>query len=530
MAILIIAWLALFAGINTIPVEEHEAFVLQTAREMNHTGDWVLPYFNQEPRLKKPPLNYWLTLGVARLSGSDFEPWTGRLCSMLAGLAVVLLTACVGGKLYGVRAGFLAAMLLLGTRGFCDFSNHARPDFLYAVLCVLQLYTWIGSWRAADGTLLQRGMAAMGWVMVGLATLAKGPQMPALFLLGFLLFLLCGDERRRTLKILRPFSGLVILMAVTLPWWLLLQQRLRMADIDLRQTQLSGSLLQTLSGWKEIFSFYYAIELLRLLLPVSLLIPLLVFRNRRKREIPTGVDRLLLYVGAVTLAVFTVAGHYRLHYMLPLMPPCILLLAGWISRTAGRSVNGVIWSGLIGVGGIALAACAGLVIWQHQYATILWLTGTGVALFYLLQMEMRTPMWVEHPLSAQLAVVSLLTVLLMAGFNALPLRHKVQEQDRDFALSIAREVNPGDYLAAWRRFPDILPYYVSNRVIFLNDLENLKASFEQKREGQDVYLVVPATGMPAVKGVFEVETLTVMESRQKPGRTLIFLKILSALP
>ena len=161
----------------------------------------------------------------------------------------------------------------------------------------------------------------------------KGPQVPAVFLLGFLLFLLCGVDRNRTLKVLRPFSGLLILLALCLPWWLLLQERIRMLGVNIGETQLSGSLLKTMSDWKEILSFYYVSRLLLLLLPASLLVPLLLFLNRKRFGSPDDSDRLLLYAGSTILAVFTVAGHYRPHYMLPLMPLAALLLAASADRT-----------------------------------------------------------------------------------------------------------------------------------------------------------------------------------------------------
>ena len=67
LTIFLIAWLSLFAGINTIPIESHESYVLQTAREMGMNNDWVLPDFSGEPRLNKPPLNYWLTKALHTL-------------------------------------------------------------------------------------------------------------------------------------------------------------------------------------------------------------------------------------------------------------------------------------------------------------------------------------------------------------------------------------------------------------------------------------------------------------------------------
>ena len=530
LAILTIAWLSLFAGINSIPVEDHEAFVLQTAREMNASGDWVLPYFNQVPRLNKPPLNYWITLGISRLAGTDIEPWTGRSCSMLAGLILLLLTAYTGEKLYGSRAGFLAALLLLSTQGFAGFSHNARPDFLYSALCVLQLFAWIGAWRAADGTSRQRGLAALGWVLAGFATLTKGPQIQAVFLLGFLLFLLCSPERRRTLKVLRPFSGLVILVAIALPWWLLLQQRLKTAGIDIHETQLSGSLLQTMSDWKEILSFYYVFRILLLLLPVSLLLPLLIFRGRCKIVKPAGVARLILYVSAVTVAVFTVGGHYRPHYMLPLLPLFILLIAAWIDRTAGHPMNKKVWKVLFGIAFAALAVCVGLLFWQQQYAALVLMVCAGTALVFLVKKELREPVWCAHPLSAQLITATLLIVFLFAGFNALPLRNTVRGQDRDFALSIGQVVNGGDYLAAWSEFPDILPYYARHPVVLVKDLSDLKPVFEQRPAGRNIYLVIPQKELPALARLFEFSPLTTKENQRKPERTLAFVKILNVRP
>lgn len=529
LVILLLAWLSLLACINAIPVESHEAFVLQTAREMEANGDWVVPFFNQQPRLTKPPLSYWLTVGISRLDpfSADIEPWHGRFCSALAGLLLLLMTAYTGKKLYGGRTGFLAALLLMATEGFTEFSHNARPDFLYEVLCVLQLFAWIGAWRSEDGSSVQRLRAGLGWGLAGLATLTKGPQVPAVFLAGFLLFLLCGTGRRRILKVLRPFSGVMIWLALALPWWLLLRHRLQTMGVNIAETQLSGSLLQTLAGWKELFSFYYIIHSFISLLPVSMIIPVLIFWGCRKFEKPGAASRLLLCVSAIMLTVFTVGGHYRSHYMIPLFPLFVLLLAAAMdSAAAGRRLHRKIWWILFSAGTAALAVCAVLLILQRQYMTVLLLAGSGTALILPVRKELREPVWHNHRFSAQMLIASLLTVWLFAGFNALPSRNAERSWKRDFALAAGREVDAGDLLVAWGEFSDTLPYYSRRPVVPVNGSDELRSRFEQKSAGQDIYIVIPEKQLSALDGIFDSAVLGTEENRRKPDEILLLVKIL----
>ncbi len=273
--ILLGLWSITLTGIGSIPLETHEVFVLQTTREMELQGDWVVPSFNNEPRLKKPPLNYWATAMVSRLDpfSDDVQIWHGRLVSLLAGLVIVFATYHAGKTIYTPDVGRLASVLILTMQGYITLFHNARPDGLYATFCALTLFAWMYAWKSEDGSKAQYLYGWLGWGMAGLATLTKGPQGPAVFLTGMLLFLLGGTDRKRTLRVLRPFVGLAIFCSLVLPWWFLLQHRLLELRIDLSETQLSGSLLHNLAGWKEIISFYYPLHLLSLMIPVSLIIP-----------------------------------------------------------------------------------------------------------------------------------------------------------------------------------------------------------------------------------------------------------------
>ena len=55
---------------SSIPLDSHEIFVAETAQEMLQRGDWIVPYFNGEPRLNKPPVSYWATAALAYAAGA----------------------------------------------------------------------------------------------------------------------------------------------------------------------------------------------------------------------------------------------------------------------------------------------------------------------------------------------------------------------------------------------------------------------------------------------------------------------------
>src|SRR6185503_10080140 len=59
------------------------------SRDMILRGDYVIPWFNGEMRLKKPPLFYWLQAGSFRVFGES--EFAARLPSALGCLLLVAL-------------------------------------------------------------------------------------------------------------------------------------------------------------------------------------------------------------------------------------------------------------------------------------------------------------------------------------------------------------------------------------------------------------------------------------------------------
>jgi 4-amino-4-deoxy-L-arabinose transferase-like glycosyltransferase len=266
-------------------------------------------------------------------------------------------------------------------------------------------------------------------------------------------------------------------------------------------------------------------RLLILLVPTSVLVPLILFFNRKRLGHPDSSDRLLLFAGATLFAVFTVAGHYRPHYMLPLMPLTALLLAAPIDRVAADRMPAKVWQGLFWSGAAALAIYPVLLIGKQQYATGLLLAGAGVLLVVLLQAELREPVWRGHPLSAQLLTFGLMTTLIFAGFNAFSYRGN-RAGDRDFSLSVGRMLRTGDELVTLcSNYPHVLPYYARHIVVSVDGVDELKRRVARKGAGE-VYLLVQQEGLAALNQVCATSTLLAVGSNKKPEEKIVFAKIL----
>lgn len=319
-AIITISMVVALSGITLRPLESHEAFVLGTAQSMYDNQNWIVPWFNGEPRLTKPPLGYWLTALTAYVAGgiAQIQPWHGRLPSAIAAIGIVVLTVLSGRKLFGTRHGLLAGLMLATSSGFYYYAHSARPEMVYAFFCTAALTSYLYVVSSSSGS-QSRIASKLIWVCFALATLTKGPQIPLIFLSAFLV-----DMRYRKLGLkeildrFQPVRGLVIFLLITLPWWWLVDRQAG----GIQGTQLSGSLLKL-----DIFNVadpYYFYRPLQLMLPWVFLLPTIFFVPWKKIQ----PSYFVLAVAIAAAAVFLSFGpQKRWYYMLPLLAPMFLILA-----------------------------------------------------------------------------------------------------------------------------------------------------------------------------------------------------------
>jgi 4-amino-4-deoxy-L-arabinose transferase-like glycosyltransferase len=527
--ILISLWMITLTGIHSIPLEDHEVLVLQTTREMESRGDWVMPSFNYEPRLKKPPFNYWATAILSRLDpfSENVQIWHGRFISLLAGLIMVLATYHAGKTLFDPTIGKLASLLLVGMQGYIYLSHSARPDFLYSAFCVLQLFAWMYAWKEEDDTARQRIYGWLGWGMAGLATLTKGPQGPAVFLVGVLVFLLCGSDRKRTLKVMRPFVGIAIFCLLVLPWWFLLQQRVAEMKVNLSETQLSGSLLHNLVSWEELIRFYYPLYLFYLMIPASLIFLFMIPRLWKLREKMSEPTKILLYASAAMLIIFTLGGHYRKHYLLQLLPVFSILIASAVRTAAFPRLQGMWKRGMMALLAVLAVLCLGLIIYGKGYASLLWIFLNMIPLWLLLRQEVKDSGWDDGLFSTQLLKASVGLVIILAGCIAyLPSgQNEWRRSEQSFSESIGKTMQPGDLIVYWQYSSLILPFYVKQPVTRFDEYAKLEAYFQENHDKHTIYAVVPKPEFSNFSVRFENAVQIIMENPHRPEKEFVFVKL-----
>jgi 4-amino-4-deoxy-L-arabinose transferase-like glycosyltransferase len=292
----------------------------------------VLLRLNDEPYTQKPPLYYWLAALAGAPQGRVTE-LAGRLPSAAAGVLLVWLTASLGARLLGGRAGFLGAALLLTTYEFARLARRVQLDPLLALLETLALAAF---WRLDRGIGRRAPNAALLHAALGLAVLTKGPVgflVPVLIIGTYLAW----EGRLRELGRAFPWWGPLLSLAPGLAW---IAAATALAPAGFADAAVRENLLGRLAEGAPHGNpvYYYLYQLPLDFLPWTLLFPIAavaVVRTLRDPDATPESKRaqrfLLAWVGA-SLVFFSLSAGKRGLYLLPSFPALALLCALGLER------------------------------------------------------------------------------------------------------------------------------------------------------------------------------------------------------
>ena len=321
--------------------EPHEGHFAMVGQEMIFQGNWITPHLNGSPYLNKPPLLYWLIGVSTKVFGVN--EFAARLPIGLAGWLGILLAWKWTRQLWGTSASRITALMLSVTAGWFLFTHQILIDVLLSALLLASNYflwrviyqpqSWVNWWAA--------------YISLGLCLLTKGLIGIVFPLLGFLVLGLVREDRK-LIKRLRLIPGLLLVLALILPWFVAVERanpgfwhyfvvnehldrlldRRFPPDYEVSQISALGYL-----GITALWCFPGIV-----FLPSVLKFSWQEWRQGFKAQAST-LDRqysdgvfLLAIAAIVPVILFLPFSSRLIYYSLPAIPPYVILCGGWYSR------------------------------------------------------------------------------------------------------------------------------------------------------------------------------------------------------
>jgi hypothetical protein len=326
------------AGTWSLPlIDRDEPRFAEASREMIQRGDYVVPYFNNQLRLDKPPLTYWAQTVSYRIFGEN--DFAARFPSAVAAALIALTIPIRGLRIGDRRTGWHAAIIF----------TLCLQTFIHAKAAVadmwLALFVTTAHWSGLE--LLRDGLTNapfqtssikprkthwwfLFYISLALGFLAKGPiAWTPLLTVGSTLFYARNLQLRQRFKFVR---GIALTLLIVAAWGIpaLIQTHGEFLRIGIGRHVIGRSMgameghgWNSLGGYILLLPFYFLTVFVSFF-PWSIKLPSLLKRLWRKRD---NIDCYLISGVAIIFIIFSLVKTKLPHYTLPAFAMLALLLA-----------------------------------------------------------------------------------------------------------------------------------------------------------------------------------------------------------
>src|SRR4029453_4890657 len=197
-------------------IDRDEPRFAEASREMIGRGNYIVPYFNNQLRLDKPPLTYWAQVSSYRVFGEN--DFAARFPSAIAAALTALSIVVWGRRMGGEKLGWWAAIIF--TLSLQTFVHAKAADADMWLALFITLANWAGyEVLSRRDTNTQHRTSSWWWIFyvsLALGFLAKGPiaWTPVLAVAGLIIY-------TRDWQMLRRFKfavGIALMLAVVALW------------------------------------------------------------------------------------------------------------------------------------------------------------------------------------------------------------------------------------------------------------------------------------------------------------------------
>ena len=300
----------------------------EVAREMLASHNFIVPHIDGMIFFHKPPVVYWVTCIFMSIFGEN--TWGARLVNPVLLCMCLMFTYFILNKIFKCRQiTFLSVLISLTTILFLFLGRYLNIDLAIAVFLNMTILSYWMSLKYDDDYKKSTFWLLVAFVFAGIAVMTKG-LMGIVFPIAIvgLYSILMGQYKR--LFDIRLYIGLVIVVAISLPWilavekyhpnfayyYIVVQQILRYSTDDQN---------------RDVGKVIYLLAILGALFPWSFFLPQVLksfcskqaFKARKQ-----NCDKWFLFVWAGFIFVFFgVSQSFLFGYLAPLILPLGILIA-----------------------------------------------------------------------------------------------------------------------------------------------------------------------------------------------------------
>lgn len=335
-------------------VDRDEPRFAEASREMIERDNYIVPYFNNQLRLDKPPLTYWAQVASYHIFGEN--DFAARFPSAIAATLTALSIFAWGRRMGGEKLGWWAAIIFTLSLQTFVHSKAAVAD-MWLVLFVTVAH-WAGfelirrqtpnaqrptsNSEKLNQTSNIKHQTSIWWfsfyISLALGFLAKGPiAWVPLLTIGSTIFHAPNLQLGRRFKFGR---GILLMLAIIAAWGIpaLVWTNGEFLRIGIGRHVIGRSLgAMEGHGWNSLGGYilllpFYLVTVFVSFFPWSIKLPSLMKELRHKRD---NIDRYLFCGIAIIFIIFSLIKTKLPHYTLPAFGMLALLLARhWPEKTA----------------------------------------------------------------------------------------------------------------------------------------------------------------------------------------------------
>lgn len=482
-----------------------EAKNAQAAREMLEQDEWVVPTFNAEPRLHKPPLHYYFM----RVSYAMFgvNAFGARFFSAVMGWLTIWITWYFVRRFIGKRPACWTAMTLLLATHFVFEFRLAVPDpyliffFTAGMLC---FYAYAIEKRIK--------WLLLSAIAMALAVLAKGPV--ALLLGGSAV--LCWTLVGKRFAILWSWKTLgygLLILALALPWYIAVHRATEGAFtrefLFTHNLERFGKPMEGHGGSPLLIPLFVFVGLL----PMAVFLPS-AFR-RRAVDHRNPLVLLSACVAILTILFFSLSGTKLPNYPMPCYPFVAIIIGTGISsllHVKTFDVRYVLWpllvifAGLFGAAHIALSVEQTLI--GVRFLPLIFLIpviAVALGLFLLHRMGVK---FVLYVLAGGYIVFNL--VAIQMAYPAIYRQNPVTK--------MAPFLDPDEQLYAYKLYNPAFNFYLNKPIIVLHDEVALQELLSRSPQAK---VIARARELEALTGI-PIKLLAKEKDLFEPPVSVIF--------